>query len=282
MAVRIVTDSTCDLMPEVIAEHRITVAPLFIYFGEDELRDGVDVDAPAFYNRLVKSTTVLPRTAQPTPEDFEGLYRPILEAGDEVVSIHISGKLSGTLNAAHAARGGLGEAASRVSIIDSANVSLALGAVVLAAAAAATGGADRTVVVAAAESARERIRIYAFMDTLEYLHRGGRIGRAASLVGSLLQMRPIIHVDEGEVAPFERVRTHNRAVERLFQIATSEPDLEMLFVASAANVEERGRFAARLREALPQVPVVEGYLGPTIGVYVGPSALGIAPLRRAT
>lgn len=279
MAVRIVTDSTCDLMPEIIARYHIAVTPLFIYFGDEELRDGVDIDAPAFYAKLVGSP-VLPRTAQPTPEAFDREYRAILDAGDEVVSIHISGKLSGTLNAAHAARASLGEAGERVSIVDSEKVSLALGAVVLEAAKAADAGADRASIVAAAESAMERINIYAFMDTLEYLQRGGRIGRAASMVGSLLQIKPIVQVVDGEVAPFERVRTHNRAVERLFQVATEHRDLEMLIIASAANVEERAWFTARVHEALPDVPILEGYLGPTIGVYVGPSALGIAPLRR--
>jgi len=278
MAVRIVTDSTCDLMPELVQQHRIAVTPLHIYFGDQEFLDGIDIDAPAFYARLA-SSSVLPRTAQPTPAAFEREYHAILEAGDDVVSIHISGKLSGTLNAAHAARSSLGDAGERVTIVDSEKVSLALGAVVLEAAKAAEAGGDRDAVVAAATSAMARINIYAFMDTLEYLQRGGRIGRAASMVGSLLQIRPIVQIADGEVAPLERVRTHGRAVERLLELATRDPDLDLLIVASAGNVEERVQFANRAREALPGVPVLEGYLGPTIGVYVGPSALGVAPLR---
>jgi DegV family protein with EDD domain len=274
MAIHVVTDSTCDLTPEIMEGLDITVVPLSIYFGDEELLDGVDIDAPTFYKRLVEAKD-LPRTSQPSVEAFTEVYRRLTENGDEVFSVHISTKLSGTLNSAHNARLALEDASDRIHLFDSENVSIGLGVVALEAARAAKDGASMDGVKAAAESARKRVRVIALVGTLEYLQRGGRIGRAQSMLGSMLRIKPIVQVDDGEVAPFDRVRTYKRAVERLLEFVKEHKNAETVFVGSGGNADEATEFAKRIQEAFPDATIKQVYLGPVIGVYTGPVALGV-------
>jgi DegV family protein with EDD domain len=278
MAVRIVTDSTCDLPADVIARHGITVVPLTILWDDQELLDGVDIDAPAFYERLKKSAT-LPKTSQPSTDRFIDAYRSLPE-GDGIVSVHISSRMSGTINSATSAREQLGPE-RRIELVDSEHVSLGLGAVVLAAAEAAAGGASVDEVAAAARAAIPRIHVVALVDTLEFLRRGGRIGRARSLLGSLLSIKPILHIHEGEMAPLDRVRTYNRAVDRLVRAATEDPDLERLYVAAGGDDAAAAALAERIRPLLPGVDIHVGRIGPIVGVHAGPGVLGVCPVKRA-
>jgi DegV family protein with EDD domain len=277
MAVRIVTDSTCDLPPETVARLGITVVPLTILWDGEELLDGIDIDAPAFYDRLRKSAT-LPKTSQPSVDRFVAAYRAIPES-DEVVSIHISSRMSGTINSATAAREQLG--GRRIEIVDSEHVSLGLGAIVVIAAEAANAGATVDAVAAAARAAIQRVPVVALVDTLEFLRRGGRIGRARSLLGSILNIKPILHIQDGEMAPLDRVRTYNRAVERLVQAATEHHDLERLYVAAGGDDAAATALADRIRPLIPGVEVNVGRIGPVVGVHAGPGVLGVCPVRRA-
>jgi DegV family protein with EDD domain len=277
MAVRIVTDSTCDLPPETVARLGITVVPLTILWDGEELLDGIDIDAPAFYDRLRKSAT-LPKTSQPSVDRFVAAYRAIPES-DEVVSIHISSRMSGTINSATAAREQLG--GRRIEIVDSEHVSLGLGAIVVIAAEAANAGATVDAVAAAARAAIQRVHVVALVDTLEFLRRGGRIGRARSLLGSILNIKPILHIQDGEMAPLDRVRTYNRAVERLVQAATEHHDLERLYVAAGGDDAAATALADRIRPLIPGVEVNVGRIGPVVGVHAGPGVLGVCPVRRA-
>jgi DegV family protein with EDD domain len=277
MAVRIVTDSTCDLPPETVARLGITVVPLTILWDGEELLDGIDIDAPAFYDRLRKSAT-LPKTSQPSVDRFVAAYRAIPES-DEVVSIHISSRMSGTINSATAAREQL--SGRRIEIVDSEHVSLGLGAIVVIAAEAANAGATADAVAASARAAIQRVHVVALVDTLEFLRRGGRIGRARSLLGSILNIKPILHIQDGEMAPLDRVRTYNRAVERLVQAATEHHDLERLYVAAGGDDAAATALADRIRPLLPGVEVNVGRIGPVVGVHAGPGVLGVCPVRRA-
>lgn len=279
MTVRIVTDSTCDLPPALVAAYGITVVPLTVFFGDEALLDGVDIDAETFYERL-RSSKQVPRTSQPSVELFRAAYEELGFEGNGIVSIHISSQLSGTLNAASVARELAAEQGVRVDLIDSYNVSLGLGLIVLEAAAAARNGAGLDDVVAVARRAMDRVEVYVVVDTLEYLQRGGRIGRARSLLGSVLSIKPILHVEDGEVAPFERIRTRGRAIQRIAELATAYSRSKMMFVASGGNDGESEALIDQLRPQLPHTDLALAQLGPIVGVYTGPNALGIATLDR--
>lgn len=278
MPVRIVTDSTCDLPLALVEAYGITVVPLTVFFGEEALLDSVDISAPEFYERM-KASHVLPRTSQPSVELFRRAYLEAAENGDEVVSIHLSSKLSGTLNAASVAREEVAPEV-HVDLIDSYNVSLGLGLMVLEAARAAQSGATLSEVVATTRRVMDRVTVYVCVDTLEYLKKGGRIGRASSFLGSVLSIKPILHVEDGEVAPFERVRTRTRATERIFELAASMGRAREMFVATGGDDAPARELIERLRPILTHTDLIVGQLGPAVGVYTGPGALGIAALER--
>jgi DegV family protein with EDD domain len=278
MAVRIVTDSTCDLPPDLVAAHGITVVPLTVIFGDEDLEDGTGITPPAFYERL-RTSPVLPRTSQPSVERFQQAYRAAGSDGAEIVSIHISSKLSGTLNSASVARETL-KHDLHIDLIDSYNVSVGLGLIVLEAARAAARGAPLAEVVATARRAMDRVTVHVAVDTLEYLQRGGRIGRARSLIGSILSIKPILTVDQGEVAPFERVRTRARAHQRILEIAASMPRAKEMFIAHGDLPTEAEAARERLRPQLPHTALHTAYLGPVVGTYTGPGAFGVAALER--
>lgn len=278
MTVRIVTDSTCDLPAEDIDRYGITVVPLIVFFGDEALLDRIDVTPADFYARMA-AFKGLPRTSQPSVELFQDAYRSLAADGVDIVSIHISSRLSGTLNAASVAREVVKEEV-HVDLIDSYNVSLGLGLIVLEAARAAAAGATLPEVVATARRAMDRVSVHVVVDTLEYLQKGGRIGRARSFLGSVLSIKPIIRVEDGEVAPFERVRTRAKAIERMFELASRMPRAKEMFVGCSGDDSDARALLERLRPHLPHTELRLGYLGPVVGVYTGPNALGIAALER--
>jgi DegV family protein with EDD domain len=278
MPVRIVTDSTADLPSQLVDKYRIIVVPLTVSFGDEAFLDGVTIDRAAFYGRM-RTFDGLPKTSQPTVGQFREAYGPLAADGAEVVSIHLSSKMSGTLNSATLAAKDM--EGVKLELIDSAQVSMGLAAVVLAAAEAAAAGGSSAEVAAAARETAARTHIYAAVDTLEYLRRGGRIGRASSLLGSLLSIKPIIHIADGEIQPLERVRTRGKAIERLVELATADPDLPRLFVAAAGDDASAEALAARLRPLLPRTEIIVGQLGPVVGAHAGPGLLGICTVARA-
>lgn len=278
MTVRIVTDSTCDLPADEVERHGITVVPLSVFFGDEGFLDRVDITAAEFYERM-RSFSGLPRTSQPSVELFQDAYRRLAGEGVEIVSIHVSSKLSGTLNAASVAREVVKDEV-HVDLIDSYNVSLGLGLIVLEAARAAQAGASVREVVATARRAMDRTSVHVVVDTLEYLQKGGRIGRARSFLGSVLSIKPIIRVDDGEVAPVERVRTRSKAIERMFELASGMPRAKEMFIGCGGDESDALAFVERLRPLLPHTDLKIGHLGPVVGVYTGPNALGIAALER--
>lgn len=282
MTVRIVTDSTCDLPRDLVERHGFAVVPLTVFFGDEALLDGVDIDAASFYRRL-ESSKVLPRTSQPSVEQFVRTYRQVFgEGADAIVSIHISAKLSGTLNSARLAASEVATEVGRpIELVDSKNVSLGLGAVVLAAAERASERATLQDVLATARATIERVHVVCVLDTLEYLQKGGRIGRARSMLGTLLSVKPLVHVEDGEVAPFDRVRTRTRALERLAEFVRAHRDARRLFVACAGNDAEADAFIARVRPDLPETEILRGHIGPVVGVYTGPNTLGVCPVMPA-
>ena len=202
MTVRVVTDSTADIPPEIAAELGIDVVPLNVHFGTDTYRDNIDLSADEFYQRLVSSPRP-PTTSQPSVGAFLEVYQKALGEADGIVSVHISAKLSGTWNSAVQAREQLDDS-SRVQVVDTQQASMGLGWVAVTAAKAAQAGASLDEVASAAKSACEQVRVIFLVDTLEYLQKGGRIGKAQAMFGSVLAIKPLLTLQDGEVHPMER------------------------------------------------------------------------------
>ena len=274
--VRVVTDSTADLGP-LAAAHGVAVVPLSVTFGEDTFEDGVTIDSPTFFARLSDGRQ-RPTTSQPAPGAFEACFRrAFAEGADAVVAIQVSARLSGTYQTALAVAETLRAEGAHIEVLDSAQASLGMHFGVLAASRAAREGADAGQVAAAARDALERSRVYLVADDLEYLRRGGRIGQAQRVVGTLLNVKPIITLRGGGVVALESPRTRRRAYERLAEYAREQAPLEGVIVgqSSPALGDE---LEAAVRQAYA-APIHRMWAGPTIGTHVGPGAVGMALLR---
>ena len=271
--VAIVTDSTADLPPELVEELGVTIVPLQVIFGDEAYREGVDITTEEFYERLVKSRQ-LPTTSAPSVGDFQEVYERLLEEVDSIVSIHIGAKLSGTVQAAHTARQSLAKP-ERIEIVDSQAVSVAIGFAVMEAVEAARAGAKLAEVKAAAESAVQRTHVRFMLDTLEYVRRGGRIGRARAYLGTLLRVKPILSFREGEVYPEERVRTRARGLERMIQWAVRHQKVKRAVVAHSTTLDEAESIRERLAMAFPSVKVYLIRFGPVLGTHGGPGTIGV-------
>jgi DegV family protein with EDD domain len=274
MAVAIVSD-TCHYLPrQLVAEHEIHEASLYVHWNDHTERERDIVDYDAYYARL-GTASELPTTSQPSIGDFLEVYEPLLAAGSDVVSIHLAGGMSGTVRAAEQARERLGARADRVHVIDSATACGGQGLVLLAAAAAARDGADATAVAERARRARAELKMWFAIDTLEYLRRGGRIAGAQAWLGSALKIKPILTV-EGEITPIERVRTSRRAFERMVDLLRTcqEAGADAWMVQHIQAPTEANSLAARGSEIFGHEPVVVAEIGPVIGTHVGPGLLG--------
>jgi len=277
LAVRIVTDSTADLPPMLAQQINVSVVPLSVIFGGEVYREGVEISHDLFYEKLVRSRE-LPTTSAPSVGDFLSVYEQLLGETDQIVSIHVSSKLSATYNNACQAAQMLAERA-RIEVIDSRVISVGMTFVTVAAARAARGGASIEEIRELVERTIPRVRIYFVLDTLEYLRRGGRIGRARAFLGAVLRVKPLLSLRDGEVHPEERVRTHAHALERIAQIATSFPRVQEIAVAYSTNPQDAENLRHRLAEAMPHVNIWVARLGPVIGTHAGPRVLGIGLLE---
>ena len=276
MAVKIVTDSTSDIPPELAAELGVTVVPLTVFFGDEEFKDGIDITRDEFMTRLTTGG-VFPHTSQPSVGDFLEVYKALTDAGHEVVSIHISGKLSGTLNSARGAVQELPDAG--IVLVDTKLASLALTLVVRAAAVAANGGATVEEVARIAEETASKIDLFFMLDTLEYLSKGGRIGKAQALIGGLLSIKPVLKLVDGELHPHEKVRTRAKARERMKEIAAQGAPYEEIALIHELAAEDVQAFEYFLRP-FSNAPLLVGRIGSVIGTHTGPSVIGFA-LRRS-
>jgi DegV family protein with EDD domain len=275
MPVAIVTD-TCHYMPRALVEsNEIHEVSLYVHWGEDTEPESAITDYGALYGRL-RTASDLPTTSQPSIGDFLAVYEPLLERGDEIVSIHLAGGMSGTVRAAEQARDHLGAQAKRVHVIDSQTACGGEGLVVLAAAAAARSGADGESVADRARRARSELRMWFSIDTLEFLRRGGRIGGAQAWLGSTLKIKPILTV-EAQITPVERVRTSKRAFERMVDLLRERADAGAggWMVQHIQAPAEAAELMARGKEIFGSDPVTFSEIGPVIGAHVGPGLLGV-------
>lgn len=273
MAVRVVTDSACDLPDDTAAEHGVEVVPLSIRFGDEEYVDRRDLTPEAFYAKLAASP-VLPETAAPSPGAFETAFRKLLDEGaDAVVCANLSAGVSATMQSAQAAANAIGSAAD-IRVIDTRSVSWGLGSQVLAAARAAAGGAGADEVVAVVEEMIPRTRIYCTVDTLEHLKKGGRIGNAQALLGTLLSIKPVIDVSSGVVEEAGKPRTRSKALRFLADKVAQHPRVENLAVmhGCAPDVEQ---FLELLAPICARDTIHVGEIGATIGAHAGPRVMGV-------
>jgi DegV family protein with EDD domain len=268
--VAVVTDSTADLAADLVSGREITVVPLTVTLDGRSYLDGVDITAAEFYDRLGASNGSA-STSQPSPGRFAEVYERLLGEHEQVISLHISARLSGTFEAARQGAELVGR--DRVRVVDTEMVSMPLGLLVLAASAVAAAGEPADAILERLQPVRERLRVYFMVATLDYLRRGGRIGRAGHLVGSVLQVKPVLTIQGGQVAPLERVRTQERALARLIELAGRVEGPVCALIGHAAAPDAAERLAAAIEPRAESLIVTP--LGPVVGAHAGPGTVGV-------
>ena len=274
--IAVVTDSTCDLPRELAKEHGIRIIPQVLIMGTKTWRDGVDIDPPAFYE-LLQTSPDFPSSSQPSVPDFEAVFAELAKDADGIAAILVSDELSGTLNSARMAKESLPDVP--IEIVDTRSVSAQLGFIALAAARAAAAGADLQTVADTARAMIGHASVYFVVDTLEYLHRGGRIGAASRLFGTALNLKPLLTIKDGIVQPVTKVRSRRKALATLFQILDEElagKERIQMAVLHVAAPEEADRLAEQLVDRYHPVEMIHAECGPVVGTHVGPGTLGVA------
>lgn len=276
MAVRIITDSSADLPAQVVAELGISVIPALICFGSETYRDGIDLTTEQFYKKLV-SSKILPTTSVPTPPTFAQAYDKVAEETDEIVVITLSHKLSAIHEVALQSVG-LMKKKCRIEVIDSGWALMAHGLIVMAAAKAAKAGTGFDEVVSLTRRNIPRADIRIAFDTLEYLQRGGRIGKAQAFLGSMLKINPILCIKNGETYPVARERSRAKAVEHLYKFAMDYSRIEEMAVEDATSSKEADMLAKQLSSKFPKEKIYRSKVTPAVGVHVGPHVLAVSVL----
>jgi DegV family protein with EDD domain len=277
--VHIVTDSTADIPAALASELGIAIVPCQVYLGHEAYQDGVDLSPQAFFERLVRSSE-LPRTSQPPVSHFVATYHRLLngDRGDAIVSIHVAAGLSGTLNAAWAAAQTLSDPA-RVEVIDSGQLSMGVGWAVIQAARMAQAGATAAEISRTVHALLPRLRTVAMLDTLENLYKGGRISQVSATLGTVLQIKPILGIQDGHVLVWGRVRTRARALTRLVAMVHDWQPLAAMAIMYTGTVELAQDLAATLMGIIPSNQMVVAPAGPAITTHLGLGALGVCALR---
>lgn len=274
MAIRIVTDSVSDLPPALASANDVTVIPCYVIIGSETYKDGVEITADRFYSRL-EGLSRLPTTSQPTIGDFQEVYQRLLDQGHQIVSIHVSSKLSGTVNSATQAKAAIGDSAP-IEIVDSQMASGPMGLIVLDAAQKARELNDYQEVARRVRQTLVRHHGLVLVDTLEYLQKGGRIGKAQAFVGGMLKVKPILTIREGEVHPVERPRSMDRAKNRIIELTRELAPVRQVNVSYSTDRVQALALRAELAELVDPEHLIESRFGPVLGTYLGPNALGVA------
>jgi DegV family protein with EDD domain len=277
MPVRIVTDSSADLSRALADELEITIVPAVVRFGEESFLDGVEIDHDTFYRRL-QEEKLFPTTSQPSPGQFAEAYDREAPGADGIVSIHLSSRLSGTFNSAvQGSR--LTRAACPVEVVDSRTTSLGMGLIVLQAARLARSGASLAAVLTAVHGWIARSRFCAALDTLEFLAKGGRIGRAKHLLGTLVRIRPVLTIVDGQVQPLRSLRTRAQIANFLDDYARQHLPVDALGVVYSTGQAEAEALADQLAAFHPRESIILGRVGPGLGSHLGPGTLGLALIQ---
>jgi DegV family protein with EDD domain len=276
--IAVVTDSTTYMPPELVKKHNISVAPQVLIWGDQTFRDGVDIESREFFTRL-KTAKVMPTTSQVAVVSFQEIFQDLVSKGFEVLALLVSSKLSGTVQSAVQAKELMGSASEKIHIVDSQSVAMALGYQVLAVARALEQGASLSEAIALAEKAHQFTGLFFTPETLEFLHRGGRIGGAQRFVGTMLNMKPILAIQDGRVEPVERIRTkskaHNRVFELVIEKTRGKSPIRLATLHANAAVEAKA-LLTRAEQELKPVESIFAEVSPTVGTHAGPGTVGLA------
>lgn len=274
MAVRIVTDSSSDLPEAVVEKLGITVVPLYVLFGEEVNRDRVDISEEEFYRRL-QQDKIHPSTTQPSPQDFAAVYKELSGETDGIISIHISSKLSGTVNSALQGKE-LAKVNIPIEVVDSLSLTMGLGLTVIQAAILARDGKSPEEVLNKTKEVIKNTRLLGLLDTLKYVARGGRIGKAKIILGTVLNVKPLLSLEEGETVPAGQVRNRANGIDRLFNFVKNTPNVQDVAVVYNTTPNEAQDLIRRIKTVVNEDHIYLATVGPVLGVHMGPGALIVA------
>ena len=272
--IKIVTDSCADLPPELAKELDVTVVPVYLRFGEEVYRDRVDISEDEFYKRLLHDP-VHPNTTQPTPQDFANVYDELSKDADGIISIHITSKLSGTYNSALMAKDML-KTECPIEVIDSQTVSIAIGLIVIQASKMAKSGMSLQQIVDEVGKIIPNVHLLILFDTLKYLAKGGRIGKAKALLGSALNVKPLLTVRDGELVPSGQVRTRSKGIDRLVDFVKNATEIQDLAILHSTTPDEAQALVESTSSIFSKERTILARVGPALGVHAGPGVLAIA------
>jgi len=277
MAVKIVTDSLSDITGDLAQELGVTVVPLTVFFGQESFLDRVTMSTDEFYHRLTHGN-IWPTTTQPPPGDFINVYNKLAKETDEILVVTLSSKLSGTYQSALQAKSMI-EGKCRIEVIDSLMVAMSLGLIVVSAAKAAKAGAKLDALADLVRGAMSRSHLVAYFDTLKYLAKGGRIGKAQGLLGAMLSIKPILTVKDGEMSPLTRLRSRAAGMDYLCNFVAGFPNIEELAVEHATTPDDADRLVERLNSVFPKERIYRSTISPVVGTHAGPGAMAVTVLE---
>ena len=279
MEIKIVTDSTSDLDKDTAKNLSVEIVPLNVHFGDEVYKDGIEINSDDFFDKLIKGT-VFPKTSQPSVGEFIDVYEILGNDGSDIISIHISDQLSGTINSARQAAKHL-EGKIKVHIIDSKQISISLGLITISAATAVKEGKTLNEVLDLTESLIARSHVFTALDTLEYLEKGGRIGKAKSLVGKILNFKPIIGSADGIIDAFGRGRSNTACMIKLEELVKSTGEIESIGIVYSTDKSLADKFSEQITQNLKLEKPPKSYqIGPVIGVYGGPNVIGVGIISK--
>lgn len=274
MKIKIVTDSTADIPPQLASELGITVVPAYVHFGSEVYRDRVDISEDEFYNRLLNDP-VHPVTEPPTPQDFANVYQQMCQEADGIISIHISSKLSATYNSALRGKE-MFETECPIEVMDSHSVTMGLGLLAIASAEIASTGKSLSQTVKVVNQIIPSIHLLGLFDTLKYLAQGGRIGKAKALLGSMLALKPMLTIKDGEIEPAGQVRSRNSGIDGLFDFVSNADDIQDIAIIYSTTPDEAKTLAERIGDVFSKESIRIARLGPVLGVHGGPGIVFVA------
>ena len=274
MTLKIVTDSTADLPPRLAGDLGVTVVPVHVRFGDQVYRDRVDISEDEFYQRLLHDP-IHPSTTQPTPQDFADVYQKLSQEAEGIISIHLSSKLSGTYNSALQGKE-IVDTKCPIEVIDSQVLTMSLGLLVIAATTIAKSGKNIQQVVEEIKQTIPSIHLLALFDTLKYLALGGRIGKVQALLGSVLSVKPMLTIKDGELVPAGRVRSRIRGINRLVDFVKNAVDIQDMAIVYNTTPDEAQTLVGRMGSIFPKERIRLARLGPALGVHAGPGVLLVA------
>lgn len=273
MTVKVVTDSSSDILPELANELGITVVPIYVIFGQEVYRDRVDIDEDAFYHRLIHGA-IHPTTSVPSPKDFADVYSRLAGETDQIISIHVTSKLSGTYNSALLGAQ-LVSKKCRIEVVDSMSMSMGLGLSVIAAAREARAGSNLEQVNKLVHDTVLQVHSLIMADTLKYAVRGGRLSKTYGLLGTVLRVRALLGMRDGDVFVAGLARTRAKALERIYEFAKGFPKVKEIALGYTTEYNDAKTLSERLQSAFPDSPIYVARVGPAIGAYGGPGGIGL-------